>query len=74
MERVATAMSESSSIHSDRFYSLAREFSEMGLDSAHRRLEDPTCYIEHRPEVSGTLLLGEKGTRYRNKQCHRYVL
>ncbi|XP_063073872.1 anoctamin-2b [Engraulis encrasicolus] len=41
MGRVATAMSESSSIHSERerFYSLARELSEMGLDSAHRRLE-----------------------------------
>ncbi|XP_076153319.1 anoctamin-2b [Alosa pseudoharengus] len=50
-ERIATAMSESSSIHSDRFYSLAKEFSEMGLDLAHRRLEDPTCYLEQRPEM-----------------------
>ena len=51
MERVSTAMSESSSIHSDRFHSLAKEFSEMGLDSRHRRLEDPTFYPEQRAEM-----------------------
>ncbi|XP_042561151.1 anoctamin-2-like [Clupea harengus] len=52
VERVSTAMSESSSIHSDRFHSLAKEFSEMGLDSRHRRLEDPTFYPEQRAEMS----------------------
>ncbi|KAG9280364.1 anoctamin-1 isoform X1 [Astyanax mexicanus] len=46
--KVSMAMSESSSIHSDRLYSIARELSGMGFDPVNYTFDDPYTFIEDR--------------------------
>ncbi|KAL7882744.1 hypothetical protein SRHO_G00004020 [Serrasalmus rhombeus] len=46
--KVSIAMSESSSIHSDRLYSIARELSGMGFDPVSYTFDDPFNFIDDR--------------------------
>ncbi|KAL6459975.1 hypothetical protein MHYP_G00317340 [Metynnis hypsauchen] len=46
--KVSMAMSESSSIHSDRLYSIARELSGMGFDPVSYTFDDPFNFIDDR--------------------------
>ncbi|XP_035283037.1 anoctamin-1-like isoform X2 [Anguilla anguilla] len=52
--KISTAISESSSIHSDKFISVPRQMSEYDLDMING-LFDPSDYFEERPETRNTM-------------------
>ncbi|XP_017549474.1 anoctamin-2b isoform X2 [Pygocentrus nattereri] len=54
--KVSIAMSESSSIHSDRLYSIARELSGMGFDPVSYTFDDPFNFIDDRTRSSSNML------------------